>query len=322
MSNFNVDIFSRSSRRCIPSRSVKFIVFVLLSVCLVDVVCGASCPFCINGKLASGSCDCLCRGGYLGPFCSFRAADAVTIDVAVNRSIDQFQSGLFMDAVSGSCPGVNVSFLYATSVPKFASIVVRITLPGYAVQRLLTSIAFKDAWVGQYKVIGAYPTTPQPQAPAWKYDYILASTPTFVVSVSGVGWLAGAIGLVFVVAFLENCCMRYDEIGVEQMRIDERQRPRAILVSPKPAQVTTSSSPSAIGNPLAAPAPKQREQYQQQQKQPTFERKASVVGVVPPASSGPLVRTSSFAQSGQLTRGSSFVGQQAIQVKPRSRVGT
>jgi hypothetical protein len=294
-----------------PMLLTPLIVLVFLTPSPISAA--ISCPFCENGKLQDGSCTCLCKGNFLGPQCSFTALDQVVLDMYLNRSISTFQSSRFMPAVGTACPGANVTYLYARAITNFSCVLVRIEVSGFVVSRLLTSIAYRDPWVVEFDVVAGYPVTMMPVASSGLLDLVLVSTPSFSVTVSAAGWLAGVFALVFLAAFCESSCLSYDPPGIEAMRASQRLQPRLVAVSPRPA--------APKENPLAAEFKKDLQRQQQQQPQQQQQAKQQP----PPRQQHEptTFRENSFArivpQQSSTAARSSFVAQHAIQVKSKPK---
>jgi hypothetical protein len=203
-----------------------------------------ACPFCFNGKTAIGTCICECKGKYLAPTCHFEALDDVTLSFTLNFTAAKFSSELFQNAVERVTGGVQTYFVSATDVPQFKAMRVLLTMPGYTVGRVLTSISYRDAWTLQWGVMGAYPLTPEQAAQPSPLDFVLLQSGSVTISVMGVVWVGSALVLVLLVMCIESSWSTNtsEELGFSILRGRKRK------VAPETSERYEARSESGDGS--------------------------------------------------------------------------
>lgn len=188
------------------SVSAQALLLPLLLLCFCASLATASCPFCFNGKLRDGTCICECNLKYLPPTCLYQALDDVTVTFVLNYSAATFSSELFQGAVERVTAGVQTYFVSATDVAKFNAMRVMLTMPGYLVSRILTSVQYVDPWVKEFSVMGVYPNTPDQPAKGDPLDVVLFQQGSIIISVTGIVWLGSALVLVLLALCVESSC--------------------------------------------------------------------------------------------------------------------
>ena len=197
----------------------------------------AKCPFCVYGRsnASSGTCKCTCFGLAVGPACSYTNAENASLMLYINRTEGDFSATRLMTAVASAC-SVDVRLIeygYAVRLaPKFAAMKVRLRVPGYAAGRLYVSVAVEDLWVRELGVVGVYPELPLPAtvAAATHFDMVLYDDgQSVIVTLSGIGWLAGccllAVGAAAVDAtWLWNAKVNFTPVEEEQPTADVLRR--------------------------------------------------------------------------------------------------
>ena len=182
--------------------------FVLLVVFLVVVGAAkaTTCPFCVNGRVVSGTCTCQCIGLYLPPTCSFTATENASMTIYTNMSASRMNSQHLMQAiaVASGLPTSALVYDYALNVSSFGATSVHVTMPGYAVQRLVLSIQLQDPWAQQFAVVSAYPAVPIVAAAARTTDLVLYQGKVVTVTISGVAWLGACAVLVAAITLAER----------------------------------------------------------------------------------------------------------------------
>ena len=203
----------------ITAQSLLLVAALLLPLAASSSV---SCPFCIFGRLQSGTCTCACDSPYLPPTCGYKATDQVVVDFFMNASIDGFNSALFLEGLSLAASNESVSMLYARNLSHFNASTVRTTMPGYAVRRVLDSIAYNDTWITENAIISAYPQTAIAATNKWVYDYVLyqSSSGQIVISVAGVAWVVAAALLAICCGACEHCFLSNTEDGHYNMEFN------------------------------------------------------------------------------------------------------
>lgn len=161
---------------------------------------------CFNGRQVGRTCECSCDSGYLGPTCTFGVTDTVEVVFSLNMSTSNFVSETFVNATSfaASAP---CSFVSAKNVSRFFATMCTVSLPGYAVSRLMTSVAYKDPWTEEYSVMSAAVVTPSTTVASssiFNIDYTFYQQGNITVTLSGVLYLAAAAVLVVLLVGVET----------------------------------------------------------------------------------------------------------------------
>ena len=199
---------------------------------MVVIVNGVTCPFC-SGRALPDSCQCLCTNGFLPPTCSFTAEGAPTVVLILQATT--FNSELLLNAVQYAALTTNVTFAGARNVSTLGYMRANVILPGYAVSRLLNSVAFRDPWTAQYSVVSAYVLTAPPSAAASLLDTTLYSNNGYIITVNGVLFLAIALVLTILLFAFEDCFFQNVEGRAEtratRKRNQKPQKAREIQVA-------------------------------------------------------------------------------------------
>lgn len=181
-------------------------------------VAAVSCS-CYNGHpVSSASCECACNAGYLEPTCSFSATDTVKIQFALNVTASEFIAELFTNAIEYGA-SATATFVSAKNVTKFNKVRAFVTVPGYAVGRLLESVAYRDPWVDEYGVVSANVVTPSSATDTSEFDYdqTFYESGNITVTLMGVLFLAAALVLLVLLLVVANLGVNNEE-EVAQMQ--------------------------------------------------------------------------------------------------------
>lgn len=182
---------------------------------------------CYNGHpVSSTSCKCACNPGYLEPTCTFRVLDTVSVAFSLNMTADYFIAELFTNAVAYAASS-EATFLWGKNVSTFLKTRVAVSLPGYAVSRLLDSVAFRDPWVEQYAIVSAHVLTPPASDSATSsdlsFDATLYETDTFVITVNSIIWFISGALLVVLLVGIETGLLHNDEHIVQPHSLKHRR---------------------------------------------------------------------------------------------------
>ncbi|CUG93439.1 membrane-associated protein, putative [Bodo saltans] len=199
---------------------------LLLLTTLPQPVAAVSCS-CYNGHpVSSSSCQCACDAGYLPPTCTFGVLDTVGLSFSLNITADDFVAELFTNAVAYAA-SANASFMWAKNVSAFLKIRAAVSLPGYAVSRLLASVNARDPWVSQYGIVSANVVTPTRSSSAadsgLSFDATLYQSPEFIITLNSIIWFISGVILVLLLIGVEMGCSHNDEHIVQPMALKHRR---------------------------------------------------------------------------------------------------
>jgi hypothetical protein len=227
----------------IDRKFARHLVLMVVGVlCLLLPSVGAVSCNCYYGHvISSQSCECSCNSGYLGPTCSFTVSDTVSIQFSLNMTASEFVAELFTNAVTYAA-SATATFVYATNVTAFNKVRATVTLPGYAVSRLISSVTYRDPWVSQYGVVSASVVTPSTATDSseFNYDHTFYQSGNITITLMGVVFLAAAIVLTIGLLVVANLGINNEE--------DAAMVPTAVFSKKKVAKKNNSNLGSG-GNP-------------------------------------------------------------------------
>lgn len=200
---------------------------------IVSPVRAVACS-CFRGQpVSSRSCDCACDAGFLAPTCTFGVADSVEIIFYLNVSSDEFQSELFANATAFAA-AAEALFLRAKNISKFRVTSCTVSIPGYAVSRLLTSVEVRDPWVAEYRVVSAHVVTPSPRVASKttfgvSFDQVLYDSPSFIITINSILWFVLAAVLCLLLIGIEETLSTNTEAIVEPGSLRHRRSSRRLI---------------------------------------------------------------------------------------------
>jgi hypothetical protein len=226
-------VLSSGSQSTFLMRALTILTVAVMALPSFSAAVSCSCH---NGRPESSStCKCACDPGYLEPTCTFGVQDTVSISFSLNITADNFIAELFTDAVAYAA-SANATFLWAKNVTAFLKTRAAVSLPGYAVSRLLESVAYRDPWVAQYGIVSASVVTPQRSGSAassgLSFDATLYEAPEFIITVNSIIWFICGIVLVLLLIGVETSLSHNDEHIVQPMAFKHR-RSQSMCGAPK-----------------------------------------------------------------------------------------
>lgn len=152
----------------------------------------------------------------------------------MNRTADDFSSELFTNAVSYAASGTNISFKRAANISQFDAMTCTVTVIGYAVQRVLDSVTYRDPWVEEYAIIAAYPVVPSTLGSGGLSDFgvdtNLYSEGNVVITANGVVWVVMSVVIVLLLAGSDYMLLSNTDETVQPKNLKHRKSTRRMSV--------------------------------------------------------------------------------------------
>lgn len=215
-------------------------VFVLVTLTSFSRFALAKAPTCDCGfgtvNSTSPACVCEC-GTYLQPACKYRAADTVTIDVWMTIPFSKVSQDLLVPGIQSALQKAPVNMpATLTATIEFVALskstsqeatrsVVKLKMLGIVAAYLKQQVKSQAAWAKLLSIESTFdhvnPPPDDTRVLALIRDVVVYSDGMVTVYVDDIGWLIGAIAVVFAVPFIERMLFHNKEENVNDSSYEE-----------------------------------------------------------------------------------------------------